>query len=66
MQIGSLDKLTAIASAIVLANGVDHCRAGDDAHRIFLDSVHREHVFASGLELAVIFKPAVTIMSRTR
>ena len=50
---------------MVLAKGVDHCRPGDEAHRIPLDSVNREFPFASGLELAMIFEPALTTMSRT-
>lgn len=49
---------------MVFAKAVDHCRVGDDAHRIPLTSVKREHCFTSGLEPAVIFIPALTIMSR--
>ena len=50
---------------MVLARGVDHCRAGDDALRIQLDNVNREHAFASSLELPVVLIPAFKIMSRT-
>ena len=49
---------------MVFAKAVDHCRVGDDAHRIPLESVNREHGFTSGLEPAVIFIPALIIMSR--
>ena len=50
---------------MVLAKGVDHCRGGDDALRIPLDNVNREHAFASSLELPVVLIPALKIMSRT-
>ena len=55
-----------MASAMTLAKGVDHCRAGDDADRILLDNVNRDHAFASGLELAVNFITGPTVMFRTR
>ena len=54
-----------MASAMVLAKGVDHCRAGDDALRMLLDVVNREHAFASNLELSVVLIPALKIMSGT-
>lgn len=63
MEIGPV---VAIASAIVLAKGVDHCRAGDDVQQIPLGVFKAEHLLASGLELAIIFAPALTNMSRTR
>ena len=47
-----------------LARGVDHCRGGDDAHRIPLSNFNPEHPLAKGLELAMIFAPALVIMSR--
>ena len=50
---------------MVLAKGVDHCRAGDDALRILLDNVNRDRAFASSLELPVVLIPALKIMSRT-
>lgn len=49
---------------MILARGVDHCRAGDDAHRIPFDSSNPEHPLASGLELVNIFALALAIMSR--
>lgn len=51
---------------MVLARGVDHCRAGDDAHRILLSSFNPEQPLASGLELAMIFTPGLMIMSSMR
>ena len=51
---------------MVLAKGVDHCRAGDDALRIPFDSVNCEHAFASGLELSTILILALNIILRTR
>ena len=48
------------------ARGVDHCRAGDDAHRIPLINFDPEHPLASGFVLAIIFAPALVIMSRIR
>ena len=51
---------------MVLAKGVDHCRADDDAHRIPLDNVNREHTLASGLDLVVILLTALTFMFRAR
>ena len=50
---------------MVLAKGVDHCRAGDDALRILLDNVNREHASASSFELPIVLMPALKIMSRT-
>ena len=61
-----MSELTAIASAIILAKGVDHCRAGDEAHRIPLKTVKREQPVASGLEFAIMFVPALMIMSNSR
>lgn len=49
---------------MVLARGVDHCRAGDDAHRIPPNNRNLEHPLASGLELAMIFTLALVIMSK--
>lgn len=46
---------TVIASAMFLANGVDHCRAGDDAHRVPCRT--------TGLEHANIFAPALMLIS---
>lgn len=51
---------------MLLARGVDHCRAGDDAHRIPFNNFDPEQPLASGLELAMIFAPALVIMSRIR
>ena len=53
-----------MASATVLAKGVDHCRTDDDARRIALDSAHRGHLFARYVELVMIFAPALETMSR--
>ena len=50
---------------MVLARGGEHGRAGDDALRMPLDNINREHAFASSLELPVVLKPALKIMSRT-
>lgn len=47
-----------------LARGVDHCRAGDDAHRIPSNIFIPERPLANGLEVAMIFAPALVIMSR--
>lgn len=55
-----------MASAMVLAKGVDHCRADDDADRIPLDNVNRKHTFASGLDLVLVLITALTIISRAR
>ena len=49
---------------MVLARGVDHCRADDEAHRIPLNSFDPERLLASGLEFAKILVPALMIMSR--
>ena len=49
---------------MVLARGVDHCRAGADVHRTPLYSFEPDHAFASGLELAMIFAPTLAIMTR--
>lgn len=48
---------------MVLAKGVDHCRAGDDAHRIPLIRINPGHPLPSEFEPAMIFAPALTIMS---
>ena len=55
---------TAMASAMVLAKGVDHCRTDEDARRIALYNVNRGHLFARNLELVMIFVPALKTMSR--
>ena len=49
---------------MVLARGVDHCRAGDDAHRVPLDSFNPEYPRANGLELVRIFAPSLIMPSR--
>lgn len=51
---------------MVLARGVDHCRAGDDVQRVPLGVFKPEHPLASLLELAIVFAPALMNMSRMR
>ena len=55
-----------MASAMVLARGVDHCRACDDVQRIPLGVFKPEHPLTSCLELAISFAPALMNMARMR
>lgn len=47
-----------------LARGVDHCRAGEDAHRLPVESLVLELLVARGREHPTSLAPALMLMSK--
>lgn len=48
-----------MTSARFLASGVDHCRAGEDAHLIPVDNLTSQYLLVSGREYPISLAPAL-------